>query len=76
MRKKAAELEQKLKKNQMSLDDFLTQLRELKKMGSLSSMLGMLPGVNKKQLEDAKIEESQLVRTEAIILSMTKKGTG
>jgi signal recognition particle subunit SRP54 len=71
--KKAAELEQKLKKNQMSLDDFLTQLRELKKMGSLSSMLGMLPGVNKKQLEDAKIEESQLVRTEAIILSMTKK---
>jgi signal recognition particle subunit SRP54 len=71
--KKAEELERKMRKNRLSLDDFLDQMRQLKKMGSLQSILGMLPGVNAKQLAGAKIDEKQFSRSEAIILSMTKK---
>jgi signal recognition particle subunit SRP54 len=71
--KKAEELEKKLRHNKMSLDDFLDQMRQIKKMGSIQSILGMMPGINQKQLANAKIDEKQLSRTEAIILSMTKK---
>ena len=69
--KKAAELEQKLRKNKFTLADFYDQLVQLKSMGSLSDIAGMLPGVNSKALEGAMVDESALARTEAIILSMT-----
>ena len=71
--KKAEELERKMRQNKMSLDDFLDQMRQIKKMGSVQNILKMIPGVNAKQLEGAKIDEKQIARTEAIILSMTKK---
>ena len=69
--KKAAELEQKLRKNKFTLADFYDQLVQVKSMGSLSDIAGMLPGVNGKALEGAMVDESALARTEAIILSMT-----
>lgn len=68
---KAAELQQKLRKNKFTLADFYDQLVQLKSMGSLSDIAGMLPGVNGKALEGAMVDESALARTEAIILSMT-----
>ncbi len=69
--KKAVELEQKMKKNRLTLTDFYDQLVQIKSMGSLSDIMGMLPGVNGKALEGASVDESALTRTEAIILSMT-----
>jgi len=71
--KKAAELEEKIRKSQFDLNDFLEQLRQMKKMGPLSQILGMLPGINKKALEEANIDDKPLIKTEAIILSMTPK---
>ncbi|MBU5434879.1 signal recognition particle protein [Pseudoflavonifractor sp. MSJ-37] len=68
---KAAELEQKLRKNKFTLADFYDQLSQLKNMGSMTDILGMLPGVNTKALEGAAVDEKALARTEAIILSMT-----
>ena len=69
--KKAAELEQKLRKNKFTLADFYDQLVQLKGMGSLTDIAGMLPGMNAKALEGASVDENALARTEAIILSMT-----
>ena len=69
--KKAAELEQKLRKNKFTLSDFYDQLVQVKGMGSLSDIAGMLPGMNSKALEGAMVDEKALSRTEAIILSMT-----
>ncbi len=69
--KKAAELEQKLRKNKFTLSDFYDQLVQLKGMGSLADIAGMLPGISGKALEGAAIDEGALARTEAIILSMT-----
>jgi signal recognition particle subunit SRP54 len=70
--KSAEELEEKLKKDQFTLEDFLTQMKQVRKMGPLSGILGMLPGMGAmKQLKNANIDERQLDRTEAIILSMT-----
>ena len=69
--KKAAELEQKLRKNKFTLADFYDQLVQLKGMGSLTDIAGMLPGMNAKALEGATVDEGALSRTEAIILSMT-----
>ena len=64
----AEELEEKLRKNQFSLDDFRTQLRTLKRMGPLESILGMIPGLgNLKELAQNKPDEKQLARVEAII---------
>ena len=71
--KKAAELEQKLRKNKFDLDDYLEQMQQLKGMGSLESLAGMVPGVSAKQLAGAKIDEKVITRTEAVIRSMTKK---
>lgn len=73
--KKAAELEAKLRKQQFDLDDFLDQLKQIKKMGSFSQILGMLPGIDKKMLDEVDTEENakKLVHIEAIIQSMTKK---
>lgn len=71
--KKAAELQEKMKKNRLTLTDYYDQLVQLKGMGSLSDIAGMLPGVNAKALEGATMDEKVLSRTEAIILSMTPK---
>ncbi len=67
----ALKLEQKLRKQEFDLDDYLSQLRQIKKMGSFSSILKMLPGANK--LGDVKIDDKEFVRIEAIICSMTTK---
>ena len=70
--KKAAELEQKLKKNLFTLDDFRDQLVQLRKMGSLTELMGMIPGMGKmKQMKNLHVDEKELVRIEAIINSMT-----
>jgi signal recognition particle subunit SRP54 len=71
--KSAEELEEKLKKDQFTLEDFLTQMKQVRKMGPLSGIIGMLPGMGAmKELKNANIDERQLDRTEAIILSMTR----
>ncbi len=68
----AEELEEKLKKNKFDFDDFLKQIKVVKKMGSLSSLLGMIPGLNN-QIKNAKIDENAFSKVEAIIHSMTIK---
>lgn len=68
--KKAKEMEQKLRKQEFSLDDFLEQMQQLKKMGPLSSLLEMIPGVGK-QLKNVQIDEKEMAHVEAIIRSMT-----
>jgi len=70
--KEAEELEEKLRKNKFDFDDFLKQIKVIKKMGSLSSLLGMIPGLGN-QLKNAKIDENAFVKVEAIINSMTKQ---
>ncbi len=69
--KQAAKLEEKLRKNRFTLQDYYDQLQQLKNMGDLSQLLGMMPGGLGKQLQGANIDERQMARTEAIILSMT-----
>lgn len=68
--KKAAELEEKLRKNKFDMNDLLDQLQQVKKMGSIRDILGMIPGVGKK-LDNVDIDERQFDKTRAIILSMT-----
>ena len=68
---KAAELEQKMRKNRLTLSDYYDQLVQLKGMGSIQDLAGMLPGVDAKALAGASVDEKALARTEAIILSMT-----
>ena len=67
----AAEMERKLRKGEFTLDDFLAQLKMVRKMGPLSSVLGMLPGFAGQQAKGLKIDEREMDRIEAIILSMT-----
>ena len=69
--KKALELQEKLRKNRFTLTDFYDQMKQLKNMGSLSEIAGMLPGVKAGDLEGAAVDEKLLQRMEAIILSMT-----
>jgi signal recognition particle subunit SRP54 len=69
--KKAEELEQKLRKNKFTLQDFYDQLVQLKSMGSITDILGMMPGVNASALKNVQVDEKALSHTEAIILSMT-----
>ena len=69
--KKAEELEKKLRSNKFTLADFYDQLVQLKGMGSLQDIAGMMPGMNMGALKDAAIDEKALSRTEAIIQSMT-----
>jgi signal recognition particle subunit SRP54 len=70
--KDALDLQEKLKKDEFTLEDFLTQMKQVRKMGPLSGLLGMLPGMGAmKQLKQANIDERELDRTEAIVLSMT-----
>ncbi len=67
----ARELERKLRRNEFGLDDFLDQLKMMRKMGPLSNLLGMIPGFGGHQLQNLKIDERELDRIQAIILSMT-----
>lgn len=67
----AKKLEEKMRKNTFDLEDYLDQLNQIKKLGSIQDILGMLPGINAQELDDAEIDESILSKTEAIILSMT-----
>ncbi len=66
----AQKLEEKFRKNKFDFDDFLKQIKAIKKMGSLSSLLGMIPGLGA-QIKNAKIDDNALIRVEAIINSMT-----
>ncbi len=67
----AREMERKLRKNEFGLDDFLDQLRMVRKMGPLTSILGMIPGLAGHQLSNMKVDERELDRIQAIVLSMT-----
>jgi signal recognition particle subunit SRP54 len=70
--KQALDLEKKLRRNEFTLEDFLQQMKQVRKMGPLSGLLGMLPGMGAmKQLKNANVDERELDRVEAIILSMT-----
>ena len=69
-KKQAEELEKKMRENSFTLSDYLEQMAQLKKMGSLESVMAMVPGMSGK---DVKVDEDMIVRTEAIILSMTLK---
>lgn len=66
----ALALQEKMAKGQLTMDDFLKQLKQLRRMGSMKSLLGMLPGVGK-QIKDLDIDDKQIDRTEAMINSMT-----
>ena len=66
----AEKIEKQLKKKELDLDDYLIQLRQIKKMGSFSSLLKMIPGMN--QLKDIKVDDKEFEKIESIICSMTK----
>lgn len=67
----AEKLEKQLKKKEFDLDDYLTQLRQVKKMGSFSSLLKMIPGMA--NIKDLKVDDKEFVKIEAIICSMTRQ---
>jgi signal recognition particle subunit SRP54 len=69
--KEAKALEQKLRKNAFTLEDFRNQMKSVRKMGSIKDLIGMLPGVNKKQLAGMNISDKEFGKIEAIISSMT-----
>ena len=70
--KEAEAMQEKMRRDQFTLEDFLTQMKQMRKMGPLSGIIGMLPGMGAlKQLKNADIDERELDRVEAIILSMT-----
>lgn len=71
--KKALELEKKFRTSQFTFDDFLDQLEQMKSMGPLDQLLGMMPGVNAKALKGLDVNERDISRIEAVIKSMTKK---
>ena len=70
--KKALELSRKMMKQEFTFDDFLDQMQQMKKMGSLTDIMGMIPGLDSKALKDVKIDDKDMARVEAIIKSMTK----
>jgi len=69
---KARKLEEKIKKSQFTFEDFLDQLNEIKKMGSVQQLMNMIPGMNRLPT-NAALDDKALVRVEAIIQSMTKE---
>lgn len=71
--KKAVELEKKIRENSFTLTDYLEQFRQVKGMGNLEELAGMIPGIKPGALKDAKIDEKAMAHTEAIILSMTEE---
>lgn len=70
---KAQELEKKILSQQFTLDDFLDQLSQVKNLGPLDELLGMIPGVNSKALKNIDVDEKEIVKIQAIIQSMTKE---
>lgn len=70
--KQAMEMAQKMKNNEFSLDDFLDQMQQIKKMGPLKDIIGMLPGMNQLNIKDTDIDPKAMAHIEAIIQSMTK----
>ena len=72
---KLKETEESLRKGQFSLEDYLSQLRQMKKMGGLEGVMSFLPGVSKmkSQMDQAGVDEKIITQNEAVILSMTKK---
>ncbi|MBE6712829.1 MAG: signal recognition particle protein [Ruminococcaceae bacterium] len=71
--KKAREMEQKLRQNSFTLEDYMEQFDQLKNMGSLEQIMGMLPGMKAGALKDVNFDEKQIDRTKAIIQSMTPR---
>ena len=71
--KQAAKLEEKLKKAQFDLQDYLDQFKQMRKMGNITDILGMMPGVDKSKIREEDIDTKRIDRMEAIILSMTGK---
>ncbi|MBR6728873.1 MAG: signal recognition particle protein [Clostridia bacterium] len=71
--KSAAALEEKIRKNKFDLEDFLEQMQQMKKMGPLSQLVRMIPGIDAKALENVDLDDRRMLRVEAIIQSMTKK---
>ena len=71
--KKAQELERKIRESTFTLDDYLEQFAQIKKLGSIEQLAGMMPGMKPGALKDAKIDEKAIGRTEAIIKSMTRQ---
>jgi signal recognition particle subunit SRP54 len=69
----AGKLAKKLKKNEFDLEDFRGQLKQVKKMGGLGSIMGMIPGMNKMKLPDADVNDKELTKVDAIISSMTSR---
>jgi signal recognition particle subunit SRP54 len=69
----AKELEEKFRKNEFTLDDFLSQMRQVRKLGSMSDILKMIPGMSKALPKDFEIDEREVGRVEAIICSMTRQ---
>lgn len=71
--KKAKELEERIRSQTFTFDDFLDQMQQMRNLGPLEDLLGMLPGMNNKAMKNLKIDEKEFARVEAIIQSMTKK---
>lgn len=71
--KQAIELEKKLRENTFDLNDFLNQMQQMKNIGPLDQLMGMLPGINSSAMKNVSIDEKQIARTEAIIKSMTMR---
>jgi signal recognition particle subunit SRP54 len=71
--KAAVEMQKKMLSNQFTLEDFLDQMQQIKKMGSISQIVSMIPGMNSKMLKNIDTDDKKLVYIEAIIQSMTKK---
>lgn len=72
---KAQELEKRLRKNQFTLEDFLEQMGQIRKMGGIGKLLGMMPGMNSRAMQNVNVEQSErdFVQMEAIIQSMTRE---
>jgi len=70
--KEAAELEKKMRSNAFTFEDFLSQMQQIKKMGPLKDIMGMIPGIDQNALAGANVDEKAMAHTEAIIQSMTK----
>jgi len=68
----AKKLEKKVRKEGMDLEDFLSAMRQMQKLGPMENLLKLVPGVNTKALKDAKMDPKRLAHIEAIVLSMTK----
>jgi len=72
MKKNVTELEKKIRDNKFDLEDFKNQIQQIKKIGSMSSILNMLPGRSSKALKNLRMDDRQIIWTEAIINSMNK----